>query len=183
VHSARAELRQLRSAQPLLAARLPVSAPPQLPLAAVHSIFRVEKSENRNQVHYGARIDDACRPLGTNPVYAYWRMRERGPTSAEALLSHEEAAYGVHPQQVVSRTSRGGAVRVQLRAWPERPLNIELFRNAAGCAARALLDTARHTIVLQSIYIEIGFLFAIKSAMVRGVRASDGRAFEHILQR
>jgi hypothetical protein len=46
---------------------------------AVQSIFFIAKSENKNQVHYGIRLDEACSPAGDSPMFAYWRMLERGP--------------------------------------------------------------------------------------------------------
>lgn len=159
---------------PLIAAH-PVS----LPLAKVQSIFHIKKSENRNQVHYGARVDEACRPIGSAPIYAYWRMLERGPNQSEALLSHEQPAYGIGAQQVLTRTN----VRVQLRAWPDRPMRIELFRTHTGCAARALLDLQHQPAVIQSIYIDLGFLFSINYALVRGTRLQDGQPVQEKLRR
>jgi hypothetical protein len=169
--------------QPLLASRMPMPATLQLPAAAVHAIFRVDKSENRNQVYYGAHVDQACRPAGASPVYAYWRMRERGPDVTEALLGHEQPAYGIHSQKVVARTSRGGSVRLQLRAWPDRPIRLELFPAANGCAARAQLDIENRPAVLQSIYIDIGFLFSVNYALVRGLRIADGNPIQEKLRR
>ena len=159
--------------QPLLASRVPVPETPQLTAAAVHAIFRIDKSENRNQVYYGARVDEACRPQGTSPVYAYWHMRERGPNVTEHLLEHEQQAYGIEAQQVLTRARHGGSVRVRLNAWPDRPITLELFPAANGCAARALLDIAHKPSVLQSIYIDIGFLFSINYAELKGVRIAD----------
>jgi hypothetical protein len=171
--------------QTLLASRMPVPVPkaPQLSAAAVHAIFRVDKSENRNQVYYGARVDAACRPLGASPVYAYWLMRERGPNVTEALLGHEQPAYGIHSQRVLTRSSHGGSVRLQLRAWPDRPLDLELFRAANSCAARARLDIQHQPAILQSIYIDIGFLFSVNHALVRGTRVADGRSVQEKLRR
>jgi hypothetical protein len=110
-------------------------------------------------------------------------MRERGPSHTEALLDCEQAAYGIKAQQVVKRSSQGGAVRMQLRAWPDRPLRIELFRGPTGCAARSLLEVRRQATVVQSIYIDIGFLFSVNYARVRAVRVLDGRAIEETLRR
>jgi hypothetical protein len=42
----------------------------------VRSVFFIAKSQNRNQVHYGIRLDRECNPIGTRPVFAYWRMFE-----------------------------------------------------------------------------------------------------------
>lgn len=164
--------------QPLLASRAPLPASLQLPAAPVFAIFRIDKSENRNQVYYGARVDEACRPQSSSPVYVYWRMRERGPNITEDLLSHEQQAYGIHSQKVVARSARGGEVRLQLRAWPDRPLKLELFRAAKGCAARALIDIQRSPSVLESIYVDIGFLFSVNYAQLRGVRLADGKTVQ-----
>jgi hypothetical protein len=42
------------------------------------SVFIVAKNQNKNQVHYGVRLDPACSVVGAQPVYSYWRMLERG---------------------------------------------------------------------------------------------------------
>jgi hypothetical protein len=169
--------------RPLLASRVSVPAPPPLPAAPVHAILRIDKSENRNQVFYGARVDAACRPKGASPVYAYWRMRERGPNATENLLDHEQQAYGIEMQSVLARSKQGGSVRVQLRAWPDRPVELQLFRAANGCAARALLDIQGMRAILQSIYIDIGFLFSVNYALLRGIRITEGTPIHEKLRR
>jgi hypothetical protein len=150
--------------------------------APVHSIFHIAKSENRNQVHYAARVDERCRPVGASPVYAYWRMREHGPRATEPLLDREQPGYGLQPQQLVERNGRGGSVRVRLRVWPDHPLTIELFPAANGCAARALTDLHHQPTIIRSIYIELGFLFSINYAQLKATRLSDGRAITEKLE-
>lgn len=164
----------------LIATRVPVAG--RLPLAPVHSVFHVAKSENKNQVHYGVRVDRLCRPAGKSPVYAYWRMRERGPRQFERLLGHEQPAYGLHDSQRVERSARGGKVRVQLRAFPDRPITIEVYRQAQGCVARGLVRIHHQPAIVQSIYIDIGFLFSLNYAQVSGVRIADGRAVQEKLE-
>ena len=82
----------------------------------VRSVFFVAKSENHNEVHYGIALDATCTPAGPAPVFAYWRMRERGPLATEPLLSREVAAYGVGDPQKVER----GRSRRPRRLPPER---------------------------------------------------------------
>ena len=166
---------------PMIATLPPVRQP--LPVAELQSIFHISKSENRNQVHYGASVDANCRPIGAAPIYAYWRMLERGPTRTEALLDREQPGYGLAAQQVVTRTNHGGTVRVQLRAWPDRAIRIDLFRAHKGCGARAQLDIQHQPAVIQSIYIDIGFLFSINYAQVRGIRVTDGHPVQEKLRR
>ena len=149
----------------------------------VDSVFHIAKSENRNQVHYGARVDAACRPAGMRPIYAYWRMHERGPNVREGLLGHEQPAYGIRSQRTLQRSRAGGSVRLRLRAWPDRPIKIELFRRSTGCAARGLVDIQRQPAVLRSIYVDLGFLFSVNYVLIHGVRIVDARAVHERLQR
>lgn len=62
-------------------------------------LFSISKSENKNQVQYAIRVDDRCEPATTAPVFAYWRMLEKGPTVTEPLLAHE-------PMPMASRRKR-----------------------------------------------------------------------------
>jgi len=164
----------------LMATRPPVGA--RLPVAPVQSVFHIAKSENKNQVHYGVRVDRDCHPIGENPVYAYWRMRELGPNSTEPLLDREQPAYGLHERQVVQHTLRADRIRVRLRAFADHPISIEVFRNGQRCLARALLRVHEQPAVLQSIYIDIGFLFSLNYALVRGVRVADAHAVQEKLR-
>lgn len=150
----------------------------RLPAAPVSSVFHIEKSENKNQVHYAVQVDGACRPLGEQPVYGYWRDLERGPAAVSQLLEHEQPAYGLRAPRLVQRNDSGGLVRVSLRAFPDRPLAIELFRTQSGCGARALATIAGQPAMLSSIYVDIGFLFSVNYALLRGLRLADGRALQ-----
>ena len=154
------------------------SAHARLPLAPVSSVFHIEKSENKNQVHYAVQVDAACRPLGEQPVYGYWRELERGPAAVSQLLEHEQPAYGLRAPRLVQRNDSGGLVRVSLRAFPDRPLAIELLRTPSGCGARALVTIASQPAMLSSIYVDLGFLFSVNYALLRGLRLTDGRALQ-----
>jgi hypothetical protein len=147
-----------------------------LPIAATHSLFHIEKSENKNQVHYGVHVDQACRPVGEQPVYGYWRELERGPEVTSRLLDLEQPAYGLIAPRYVRQTPQGGQIRLSLRAFAKRPLIIDTFRAGAGrCATRTVVAIERQAAVLTSIYVDIGFLFSVNYALVRGVRVADGR--------
>jgi hypothetical protein len=158
----------------------PSVAPPAegagpLPTAPLDSVFHIEKSENRNQVHYGVKVDPACRPVGAQPVYGYWRDLEKGPSVTSPLLSHEQVAYGLHEPRSIQLNREGGRIRLSLRGFPERTVFIDTLRQSGSCVARAQTTIAGQLAVLQSIYVKIGFLFSIDYAMVRGLRVSDRR--------
>jgi hypothetical protein len=157
------------------------SAPPgsarasRLPSAPISSVFHVEKSENKNQVHYAVRVDERCRPAGKAPVYAYWRDFEDGPKAVSPLLQHEQPAYGLTEPRAIELNESGGEVRIGMRGFPDRALRILTFAQDGGCRARAFTPIQGEPAVLTSIYVELGFLFSVDYVLVRGVRVADGR--------
>jgi hypothetical protein len=157
------------------------SAAEALPSAPVDSVFHIEKSHNRNQVHYAVKVDAACRPLGARPVWGYWREFEVGPRATSHILPHEQQAYGVQEGAAVQLGPNWGRVRINLRGFPQRPLVIDTFRQGSGCAARALTSIAGQPALLRSIYVKIGFLFSVEYALARGLRSSDGKPVEEKL--
>lgn len=153
-----------------------------LPTATTSSLFHIDKSENRNQVHYAAHVDDACRPLGGHPIYGYWRELERGPSIVSALLERERPAYGLAEPRRIERWPAGGRVQLSLRALPARPVTIELFRAGASCAARAFVAIQKQVAMLTSVYVDMGPLFSVDRVVVRGLRLVDGAAIAETLQ-
>jgi hypothetical protein len=142
----------------------------------VASVFFVAKSENRNQVHYGIAVDAACTPVGEAPVYAYWRMLERGPLAVEPLLAREIPAYGVAEQQVVSRDERGSRVRMALRAMPQRPITVEVSRRGSACTATAETMIGGSPASLASVFVQLRWPFGIAYLELAGRRDDDGRS-------
>lgn len=151
-----------------------IALPRALPSAFVQSVFHIEKSENKNQVHYAVKVDERCRPAGKRPLYGYWRDFEDGPRAVSQLLDHELPAYGVSWPRSIQLEDDGGRVRIALRGFPDRLLTVETFRRGDACGARALTTIAGQPAMLTSIYVEIGFLFSVDYALVRGLRLSDG---------
>jgi hypothetical protein len=145
-----------------------------VPWATVQSVFHISKSENRNEVHYAVRVDAGCHAVGRQPLFGYWRDFEKGPRAVSPLLSHEQPAYGLTPPRSIEQTGVGSRVRISLRAFPERLLTVETQRQAASCAARAVTTIQKQPAMLISIFVQIGFLFSVEYAVVRGPRLSDG---------
>jgi hypothetical protein len=153
-----------------------------LPIAAIASVFHIEKSENRNQVHYAVHVDEACRPIGQQPIYGYWRELERGPNVVSPLLELERPAYGLAEPRHIERRASGGQVQLSLRALPERPVLVELFQTGASCGARALVAIQKQAAMLTSVYVDVGLLFSVNHVIVRGLRLADGAPIEEKLQ-
>ena len=150
----------------------------RIPSASVSSVFHIEKSENKNQVHYAVQVDAQCHPVGKKPVYGYWRDIEVGPRAVSQLLKHEQPAYGLTDPRSVRRDQNGGEIRIGLRGFPDRALTITTFLEGGKCRARALTKIRKQPAVLTSIYVDLGFLFSVNYVIVRGVRVADGVAVE-----
>lgn len=160
------------------ASYVPAEAAPKLESMPVTSVFHIEKSENRNQVHYAVRVDARCRPVGTLPVYGYWRDLEDGPKAISPLLAHQQAAYGLEPPLSIKRTDDSGEIRIRMRGFPDRTLLIMTFREGAACRARAFATIKAKPALLTSIYVEISPLFSVDYVILRGVGAADGKPVE-----
>jgi hypothetical protein len=142
----------------------------------VPSVFFISKSENKNQVHYGVRLDERCAPLGASPVFAYWRTLEVNARTTEPLLAIEQRAYGILEQRITERTDRGGTVRVLLRALPTRPIVITSVANGATCDVTATTLVDGVPAVLTGIHAQLKWPFGVDHLLVSGRAVSGGRA-------
>jgi len=154
----------------MLVTMLVASAPRARADQTIESALFVSKSENKNQVHYGVRVDDTCTPLAHDPVFAYWRMLEKGPNATEPLLAREQRAYGIARQEV-----HGGTVRITLAALPARPITIHVARTESGtCASSAEVTIAGQAARLFNVHVALGFL-RVDHLLVTGWAEPDGR--------
>ncbi len=138
------------------------------------SVFFVAKSENRNQVHYGVRVDASCAPVGAEPVYAYWRMLEQGPAATEPLLAREVGAYGFAEQRVIESGPAGGRVLVRLRALPGRPIELVTSRRGDGCVATARAAIGGQPAWLGHVYVQLRWPFGVDHLELWGRALADG---------
>jgi len=122
--------------------------------AEIPSAFFVAKSQNKNQVHYGVRVDDkTCTPAGNAPVWPYWRMLEKGPNVIEAITSSEQKYFGIDRQEV-----EGPTVRIVLHGLPSRPVVIQTWRDSSGaCLASSTMTIAGSLRRLYSVFVAIKF--------------------------
>ena len=139
----------------------------------VQSMFRITKSENSNEVHYGVRLDGSCQPRGDSPVFGYWRVNERGG-ALSPLTSREQSAYGVRPRQPVTHRPDGTSIiRVTLAALPGREVVVKVDRAEDGaCHASAQLRIGGQRAELRRVHVQLGGLFGLSVDHLR----LDGRS-------
>ncbi len=149
----------------------------------VPSAFFIAKSENKNQVHYGVHVTGDCAPAGAAPVFAYWRMFEKGPTATEPLLAHEVPAYGFASERVTSAGPSGGTIVVSLRAIPERSIVVTTRQRAGACVATAETEIAGTPALLTRVYAQLRWPFGVESLTLDGYATSDGHAVRERIAR
>jgi len=151
------------------------------PAARTHrdprSLFLIAKSENKNQVHYGVHLDEACNVVGASPLYGYWRMLEN-KGEIEPILSREVRAYGVDPVQRIEKNGDATTIYARMNAIPDRQLRVTVARTEGRCEARASMSIAGADAHLSLIYIRLSWPFGVDYILLRGSRALDGRSVE-----
>jgi hypothetical protein len=151
----------------------PAVARPSAETTAV--LFSISKSENKNFVQFVERLDASCVPIGQAPVFAYWRMLEKGTTATEPLLDREQPAYGIASQAVEPRGDGSAAVRMTLRALPHMPLLVESGRAADGtCTAWVRTPIDGVDAKLFNVHVVLRWPFGVARLLVTGWSAADG---------
>jgi hypothetical protein len=132
-------------------------------------LFTISKSENKNEVQYVIRVDGHCVPAAGTPIWAYWRMLERGPSATEPLLGREQRAYGLASQSVSERTADGGKAVLTLMAVPSRPVSIETFRDSGGtCRARSVATVGGENAYLFNVYVKLKWPVGVSYLLLQG---------------
>lgn len=125
------------------------------------SVFHIDRNKNRNQVHYGVRVDENCQPVGDEPVYNYWLRLERNPPEVEQLSFFQQGAYGFQKQNIEA----DGRIEVRLRAMPDRQLVVRVTSVRGTCKAETFM-----TIGGRQAYLEKVFVFAEEGILLPKVR-------------
>lgn len=147
----------------------------QLGAYDVPTVFYIAKSENGVQVHYGLRLDAACRPVGKNPVFAYWSRPRRTHREAARLDGIARRLYGANEHQKVQAGSTGGHVQMYVRTLDKVVVDIDVSKTASGCVAVPTTKISGERAKLQSAYLKIGRLgLSVDYVDVIGNRLANG---------
>lgn len=146
------------------------------------NLFTISKSENRNEVVYAVRVDRNCVPMGTTPVFAYWRMHEKGPAVTEPLLGVEEPAYGMARERELALGANGGTFEIALRAMPNRPIVVQTKREDGACRAWATLSIAGTEATLFNVYARLRW-FGVEYLLLSGWTTDRARVLHERIQR
>jgi hypothetical protein len=123
----------------------------------VETIFFIDKSDDRNRVDYGIRLDRACRPVSSSPMVVYWREFEggRGGRVTHGIAFYEEPGYGIGRLAVLEQTADGARLSVELRALSSRPVTLVTRREGERCTAVAELAIAGVRARLERVHLTL----------------------------
>jgi len=143
----------------------------------VQTVFYIEKSDGKDRVDYGMRLDRHCAPAGDSVVFPYWREFEHPPpVRSHPLKAIQYLAYGFSEQRLVERGARGGKYLVQLKQV-DRPILIVTGLGAdARCVATAYtkirgVEGAR----LDRIFVKVSGFASADYVDVHGFDAKTGQ--------
>jgi len=145
----------------------------------IPTVFFIDKSDDRNRVDYGMRLDERCGSKG-DAVFPYWREFEHAPpVRTHSLGTLEPLAYGIAEQRVLRRSPTGTESMIRLKQFP-RPIFISTQKGSDGhCKA-----LARTTIAgvdgaqLLSVHVQLAGFLSVAYVIVKGRNLSTGQLVE-----
>lgn len=121
----------------------------------VPTVFYVTKSDDRNRVDYGIRLDDRCRPDRDQPIFVYWRRFEPGQSRFGDLSFLDRQAYGITDQRISSSNDGGTWVELRTRAANGRRLLVLATPSDDGCHARVRMDLGGRPVWLHHAHVQL----------------------------
>jgi hypothetical protein len=124
----------------------------------VPTVFFISKSDDRNRVDYGIRLDERCAPTKDDAVFPYWREFENSPpVRVHPLGVFEFIPYGISEQRTLRKVATGGVHFLKLRQFDKTPITILTRREVDGrCSsqARALINGKEAELTF--VYVKLG---------------------------
>jgi len=152
-----------------LSASLAHADEPRFGAHDIVTLFFISKSDDRNRVDYGMRLDANCLAAKSDAVFPYWREFEKSPpVRTHSLGTFEYLAYGVSEQRTVQRGPSGGQLLLKLKQVG-RPIWVVTQRDANGrCTASTRTTVAGVPAELISIYVKLQGPLSVAYLDVKG---------------
>jgi hypothetical protein len=136
----------------------------------VETLFFIAKSDDRNRVDYGMRLDADCSPVGQDAVFPYWREFEHSPpVRTKPMGSFSKIGYGISSQRTLRVTKTGSEHAIRLRQV-DQPVFITTTKGADGhCSALVRTKIADVEYAeLRSIYVKLSSPLSVAYIDIRG---------------
>ena len=151
----------------------------------METLFFISKSNDRNRVDYGMRLDTRCAPYGEEPVFPYWREFEPPPpVRTKPMGVFSKIGYGISTQRVLRRSAAGGEIAIRLKQV-DRVIFITTSRGANGrCTAlvRTKIASVEYA-ELVSIFVKLSGPLSVSYIDVKGKDLATTKPIEERLKR
>jgi len=150
----------------------------------IETVLYIAKSDDKNRVDYGMRLDEQCAPAKPAAVFPYWREFEQSPpVRVHPLNMFEVVPYGIRQQGPLSRTESGVRYLVRLRNF-KRDLTIITRKDGSGhCLAEVETAIAgRAGMRLASVFLQLGSLTSVEYVDISGRDPLTGEAVRERLR-
>ena len=120
-------------------------------------MFFIQRSKNKNEVHYLLNVDENCQIVDNESVTGMWKMLEEGPNATKPLSAFDRMAYSAENKEVV-----GNWVQFNLKALEERLIKATTIYDPKTnkCSPMVQVKINGKWAILDHIYVssEEGFL-------------------------
>ena len=149
----------------------PAEADPSFGPHDVRTVFHIAKSDDHNRVDYGIRLDAECRPIGREPLYAYWHRFEPGEPRYGDLNMMDRQVYGIATQAVRTRAPGGSWTELRLNGFARLRILVLARRTEHGCDARARIPVNNRPAYVDRVFVQLDGPFGVESVTFRGIDA------------
>jgi hypothetical protein len=140
----------------------------------VQTVFYISKSDDKNRVDYGIRLDADCFPVGNSAVFGYWREFEYSPVRISGLSLLDRIPYGISSQGLVSRSATGADYYIRLKQF-ERTIAIATKKEADGtCSAIARAKINAGIAQFTWVYAKLSGPFSVEYIDIHGKDFATG---------
>ncbi len=124
----------------------------------IPTVFYISKSDDKNRVDYGIRLDARCASAKDDAVFQYWREFENAPpVRTHSLGVFEYVPYGISEQRSIRKLLTGGIHIMRLRQFDKTPIAIVTKKEADGhCTSQARAIINGKESELTYIYVKLG---------------------------
>lgn len=157
-------------------------ATPSIGAHDVATLFYVAKSDDRNRVDYGVRLDASCAPIGDAPIHAYWRRFEPGQEPLGDLSFMDRRAYDLAHQAVRVREENGSWIEFGIRALPSHRLLALVQRVGDRCVGAVQTTIRAQDAVLDHVFVQLDGPMRVREVILRGEVRTTGRPVSETLR-
>ena len=115
------------------------------------SLLFIERSKNKNQVHYAVKLNPDCTFANDAPVYGYWKVLEKGPDVIEELNTFDNIAYGIENQMVDEKNKN--EITFNLKAIESKKITLTVTKKEQNCLKKTVMTINGQSAIIEKIYV------------------------------